>query len=925
MLSVDPTDPDALFRLGNLKLYQGDHETGMDLLGNVPVAHPELGLLALGVSADMAMKLEKYDLAEEKYRKILDRVPDAVPAIRQLAWLLNREGRRHAAVPLLQQLCRAGDVRQDELQALLSVPDALYSELPAGGDPENAARHYYPINAISDARWQFGKFQFAAAERTLATYLGRDGQASQDSVEVPADVEAFYGRILAAAQHSEKLVPWLIHANDAVKDQAEYWVAATIVLLEQRRFEEAVHAAGEALLRDPTDYRTYLRMNQALTALGKEQLAAKWMQRYFDVRRTVELSHKLSEAPIPKQETLEELSEILTKLDRELEAIMWKAIAVQRYNDGESPEKTREKITKLNQRRQQLVQTGTGFPTAEQRLCDMKLANFQSPTWREPTENQYTQKPAITISLAPKFANIADSVGLKHAFRVAAQPQPDRFSIYQQMGGGVAVIDYDLDGQFDLYFAQGNCDPPEFKSTVSNLLYRQQSGLLVDVTAVAEASDFGYTLGVTSGDWNQDGFADLAFANLHGTRLLINNGDGTFAESPIPMPRLSDGMLTSLAIADVTGDAIPELVQAVYADDPNLARKPLKDGGGQIEQLSPLSYKPSPNFVVRQGISDAKGASILTTTPSAASLGLVVANLDDSIGTEVFVANDVYPDHLLNFDTSGNATDSALLRGCALGGRGSRTGSMGIALDDFNLNGFADLHVTNFEDESNSLFLNQGSLFVERSVAFGIDQASEPLVGFGTQSLDYDNNRTRDFVIVNGRVERPNGTKKSFEQPAQIFANEGNRLIAKTNNDPSNYFGQAHLGRALAKLDFNRDGRSDLVVTHLETPSALLINQTKSVGNWCRFRLVGVQCERDAIGATIEISVQGNQYRQWVATGDGYMCRNENVITFGLGSVNNIDTVSIYWPDGSSQIFSNPPINADLLVLQNERGLFELP
>jgi hypothetical protein len=632
------------------------------------------------------------------------------------------------------------------------------------------------------------------------------------------------------------------------------------------------------------------------------------------------------------------LADNLEKLDRNLEAVMWRAIALHRVdtrNSIQAEQQKNQQLAELNRERKQLIAEDRCIASPSQILCGVDIERFPLPDWAAMASGKSepisilpkppTGKPGSLATLdspfEPAFTDVAAERGLTHQYRVAEKPQPEQFSIYQSMGGGVAVLDYDLNGQPDLFFAQGGSDPPQFLSTMSSQLYRQHDMNLVDVTRDAYCVNHSYTLGVTAGDWDQDGFPDLAFATIRGPKLLINKGDGTFEFHLSELPVASEVMSTSLAMADVNGDHLPDLIQVNYADDPTLVRKAKRNSDGTYEQISPLNFAPAHDWIIYGSPSNLLKGEILETEKSA-GLGIVIGNLDSRPGNETFIANDMYPDNFLQFSRDHTVRDSAMTRGCALGGRGTRTASMGIALADFDRNGNPDIVVTNFEDDSNSLFLNNGGDFIERAVLYRLDQISWPLVGFGCQALDYDLNGTPDLAILNGRVEKPADDKHEFHQPTQIVANHIDGMKLMPVKDPSGYFSRNHLGRALAKLDFDGDGRIDLVATHLEERSSLLINCTETECHWIRFHLIGTIAERDAIGAKITIQFGDESASEWVTTGNGYMARNEPQLTFGLGHQKQVDSVLVVWPDGQNQKFGNLASGRNWTIVQNEATAF---
>jgi tetratricopeptide (TPR) repeat protein len=279
-LIADPKNAQAQFRLAGILAQREQLKDSLELLEAIAPDHPQLGLPSLGFAGDLYFATAQFELAKNKYRAVLNIEPNAVPALRHLALILNREGRRHQAVPLLQTLCKLGDVRQDELQALLSVADAIHAERPSGQQVSEFTG-YYPIGPFANARWAFSRQRFEEARTQLAHV--------PSNPSVPADCKAFYARILACNQRTNELGAWLAAGKDAMHDQAEFWTATAMYLIEQKKFDQAVRANAEALLRDPTDLRVYFRMQQALDAIDEKELAHKFWARYLNVRKSIDL------------------------------------------------------------------------------------------------------------------------------------------------------------------------------------------------------------------------------------------------------------------------------------------------------------------------------------------------------------------------------------------------------------------------------------------------------------------------------------------------------------------------------------------------------------------------------------------------------------------------------------------------------------
>ena len=914
LLLADPEDAEALFRLANAYQATNRLEMAVKFLESISEEDPQAGLPALGQAADWYLQLEQYDKAERNYLKVLQRVPTFVPAIRQLAQLYNRQGRRHEAVAQIQALCRIGDVRQDELHALLMVGSAIYDDASQPG----ARQRYLPIGPSAKARILYTETKYREAMEVLKE------QASQP--ETPPSIKAFYGLLAIESQNQDEFERWFAKTDETSQQYAEYWAAIGAHLVNQAKFEPAVRVLCEALVRDPTDTGSLRRLNQSLRALGREDDAERCLDQYTAQRDVVLAVNSIGQQANPNASVFTTMADGLEKLGRDLEAVTWRLVQAHYATDGQSA------IEQLSQQRSRLAQSADAFGDELTKLCGLKRDEFPMPDLSElvrpPVDDPQADplnsgRQSMTVdadSLPPvRFRNVASEVGLEHTFWIASQPQVDRFTLYQAIGGGTAVLDYDLDGWPDLYLNQGGSDAPDFVSQRSNLLFRNVEGQFQDHTASSATEQFGYSIGLTSGDWNQDGFDDLVVANLGDIFLMLNNGDGTFRQVRLKAPKADGELISSLAMGDLSGNGLPDLYAAYYVEDPTMVKRPPIDAQGNIEVISPASFTPAIDKLIVNHGDGSFTASEVTDDPAAAStgLGVVIANWDNQDGLDVFVGNDIRPNHLWVRDPESRQwSDIAAVTGCAYGHGGSATASMGIAVADFDSSGTPDIHITNFFEESVSLFLNRQASFVEQSVAFDLYQDSYQVLGFGCQAIDYNNDGFPDLAVTNGSIERT--PDAPFHQPPQFFVNLGKRFALTDVEDSSGYWQQKTLGRSMSRLDFNRDGRSDLLISHLDRPTAIILNETDSQNHWLQLELIGTGAERDAIGAKVTVTAGGRTWSQWIFGGDGYLCRNEPVLNFGIGSQAEAAQVEVTWPDGSQQRLGSLPADQRYLIIQGQ-------
>ncbi|QEF97560.1 ASPIC and UnbV [Stieleria maiorica] len=908
VLMADPNDAEVLFRLANLSAQGGNLRDAVEFLDAIPEDHPEAGLPSLGQAADWYLQLQQYDKAESRYRRVLELAGDVPVAHRQLAYLYNRQARRHEAAVHLRALCRLGNIQEDELHALMVLGHAIFDD---PNKPPPRPRPNYPIGPAATARMLFTANRNVEALETL--------DESVRAGDVVPSIMAFYGLLAIEAQDTERFGWWLGQFDPSVQEFAEYWAAIGAHLVSQRQFDAAVRALGEALVRDPTNVGAMRRINQALTALGETEQADRWLKRYDTIRDVVSASNAIGKSPSSDATSVESYATIadgLDQLHRPLEAATWRIFGA--FHRKAS----REEIESLNQRRAALFRSDDAFPSPQESVCGIDLGQYPLPELEIPTSIA-DSPPPITPSIdqfpTPKFDDVADAVGLDHTYLVASEQQPYRFALYQSLGGGIAVIDYDLDGAVDLHLAQGGADTPALVGELSNQLVRNVDGRLVDHTEIAGASDKRYSIGLGSGDWNQDGLPDLAVANIGNKVLLINNGDGTFQSRVFDPDPDHEVLTSSIAFGDVTGDSLPDLFSLHYVEDPTMVDRPDMNEKGEILTISPGAFQPGiDSIAVNDGRGGMRHEPVSDSQGDASTgLGVVIADWDGQVGNEVFVGNDIRANQLWTRSAEGDRwTNVAAVRGCALGIGGVETASMGIAVADFDGNGMQDIHIANFYLEPVSLFMNQGGVFEDRCVQYRLHRDSSDVLGFGCQALDYDLDGRPDLAVTNGNIEKAPG--EPLLQSPQFFVNLGRQFQLTAVDDASGYWDGKYLGRGMARLDFNADGRPDMVISHINAPTALMVNRTETPNHFLTLELVGTQSERDAIGAKVEVRQGPRVWTNWIVGGDGYLCHNESTVSFGLGASADDVRVVVTWPNGKRQVFEPIAVDQRLLLIEGE-------
>ena len=872
---------------------------------------------AIDLQVEALYRLRKYSQAAQLLEKGIERVPTNWLWRHRVWQLFNRLGQREQASLQAEMLCRAGQATEQELNSLMRRSDA-YPSVLADGDPPNK----WFEAGLGQARWLFTKGDYRSAMTELAQ--------SKTSQPLSAAGEALYGRLLSETQAITEFPAWHAEIDQTQLAQlGDYWAALGIYFFDLRQFETSARCLLEAIRRNPTDRRTMQRLAKVFDALGQAEQAEQYRRRGVAMAQTEATADSLQMLSVSdNRERLEIRKQLMRQtleLERPFESLAWASLVF--------PSSSIAQQQSIAQQRNALLESADARSMSRQAaLIGAKIEQYKlGPAFESLTQNKTgnqrkeTQREITPLGV-PSLSNVASSVGLEFQWYQDREINLASIPIHESIGGGIAVLDYDQDGWPDLYFAQGSGEPPTSSCTRSSVLMRNLAGRFVDTTSPADSEDFNYGSGLAAGDINQDGWIDLYIGSLGRNRLLINNGDGTFRDVTETLGKCSDQFSTSLGIADLDGDALPELFESVYIEMEGAFALPEIGNDGKEVQPSPLEfYAESDRWFSNLG--DGTFQENIVSREDArpgTSLGLIITNFDQQDGNEVFVGNDVRPNHFLRHQgkqspagelAAAKLLNSADALGLANGFSGAANGCMGIAAGDYNRDGRIDLHITNFNGESANLYLqNEGSGFTDFAIRYQLDAVSMPYVGFGTKAIDFDCDGWLDLIVTNGHIFDMSQYGEGFKMPPQLLMNRGTRFELTQVVDESEYWSGTYLGRSMARLDYNRDGRSDVVINHLDQPAALLENQTESSGFQFTLELIGTVSERDAIGAQVTVETSDHSASAWVTAGDGYLCSDESSVEFGLGQTQLIDQIVIKWPSGEQQKLQNVTAGRYLLV-----------
>ena len=478
--------------------------------------------------------------------------------------------------------------------------------------------------------------------------------------------------------------------------------------------------------------------------------------------------------------------------------------------------------------------------------------------------------------------------------------------------GGGALADLDGDGDLDAYLVQGGKIAGDGDDVPGNRLYfNRGDGHFVAAAEPGAAADRGYGMGVTAGDYDNDGDIDLYVTNWGPNVLLRNVGDGRFEDVTAVAGVGDPGWGTAAVFLDLDKDSDLDLFLVNYLNwDPASAKECFSVDVRTY--CGPVSDDASGDRLFRNNgdgtFTDVSSQAGLNATVGT-GLGVVGADFNDDGLADVFVANDGMVNQLWMNQGGLRFADEAFLWGCAMDDHGIAKAGMGVASSDFDDDGDADLLVVNLEAQTDSFYRNEGTHFVDATSRVGLGVSSRRFTRFGTALADFDNDGDLDLYEANGRVEHtPEQTGPDvFAEPNTLYRGVPDGRFELV--DPEG--GTAplvHTSRGVAMGDVDGDGGIDLLVVNRDAPAYLLMNRVADRGNWARFSVLN-RSGRDAhaaiVSATISTSAQQRRQRRDVQTAGSYLASHDPRVHFGLGRASRILGVKVRWPTGELETFGD--------------------
>ncbi len=531
------------------------------------------------------------------------------------------------------------------------------------------------------------------------------------------------------------------------------------------------------------------------------------------------------------------------------------------------------------------------------------------------------------------FSDITKQAGLEKFIHRSGTPEKQ--TILETIGSGVALLDYDNDGWLDIYLLNGSTvaalkgkeAPPR-----AMLLHNNHDGTFSDVTEKAGVSNQRWGFGVAVADYDNDGWPDIYVANYGKNRLYHNNHDGTFTDVAEKAGVALGGWSTGPTWGDYDHDGRLDLFVPGYVKI-DLEHPPIAGQGvippnfcqfrGINVMCGPRGLPGEADHLFRNNgdgtFTDVSVKAGVSDPSRYYGLASVFVDVDDDGWVDLAVANDSTPSYLYRNRHNGTFEDISYASGFALNGEGREQASMGIAVGDYNRDGKVDLFTTTFSDDYKTLFRNDGDgSFTDVTYRAGLASPTIPFLSWGTSFLDFDNDGLLDIFIANGHVypevDRQDWGTTWAERP-QLFRNLDGSKFEEVPPATGSGLADVITGRGAAFGDLFNSGHIDVVINSIDSTPALLRNVVKNDNHWLTLKLIGgPKSPRDAIGAKVFVTAGGVRQRADIISGGSYGSSSDLRVHFGLGAATKIDKIEIHWPSGTHQIVTVPAIDRIFVV-----------
>ncbi len=488
--------------------------------------------------------------------------------------------------------------------------------------------------------------------------------------------------------------------------------------------------------------------------------------------------------------------------------------------------------------------------------------------------------------------------------------------IMESNGTGLGFVDYDGDGDLDLYLVNGwRLEGNQVAEKGRDVLYRNDGARFVDVTARAGLGDDSWGSGLATGDIDGDGLVDLLVTNFGPDTLYRNLGDGSYER--VANPPSIDGWSAGAVFFDADGDGDEDLFLGAYIActlEEVLNEEPSLDWEGLKVMLGPFGLEGEAN----QYFENMGGGEFRLATEEAGledvglfyTFGIMALDLDGDLDLDIYAANDSNPNYIYKSDGEGHFEEVGLWSGAALDAMGAAQAGMGLAAGDLESDGLADILVTNFQKDASTLYRNLGDFIFEdvtRNVL--LDKPTFALLSWGTTLSDFDHDGDLDVFVANGHIypqaDLVPEISGGFKQPNLMLVNEGGTFVdVSSQAGPGLAIEEVSHGLAVGDLDF--DGDLDMAISNVDAAPTVLRNDSETLGSWI------IVDASDAV--RVEADVAQHHYTRHRVVGGSFLSVNDPRHHFGLAEASKVDRLTVFWPDGRQSRFLNVPVNRHLSV-----------
>ena len=509
------------------------------------------------------------------------------------------------------------------------------------------------------------------------------------------------------------------------------------------------------------------------------------------------------------------------------------------------------------------------------------------------------------------------------------------------VGSGVALFDYDGDGDLDVFLVQGDFlepghtmadasfpPPPGWKPGCRLFRNDRRASGAVRFTDVTESAGIVYSgmgMGVAVADYDNDGHPDLLVTGFRGNRLYHNNGDGTFSDVTTAAGITDTEWSTSASFVDYDRDGRLDLFVTHYVEY-TLKVKQCDTPGAKTEYCAPSNFHPTASCLFHnEGHGRFRDVSVesMIASKRGPGLGVLAADLNQDGWPDLYVANDGAASHLWISQGNGTFREQGVEAGVAYDTQGRSQAGMGVSAGDFDNDGDDDLFKTNLIQQGANLYRNDGTgQFSDAAGSFGLLSPSLRFTGFGAGWFDYDNDGWLDLAIINGAVyivEAQRGEAFPYRQPNQLFHNDQGKKFRDVSQLAGEGFAREDVGRSVAFGDINGDGCVDMVVANNDGLARMLLNACPPGAHWLEVKLQGVAANRDGIGAYVTVRRPvGPPLRRLVHTDGSFLAASDVRAHFGLGGATELTSVRVEWPFGATEEFPATGVDRVVTLVQGK-------